>query len=60
MKGTKYRVNVTGQEIIAMDQMYLPWINHEINHLTKLDPTNNTLTPPKYLLIFTIRISCIN
>ncbi len=53
MKGTKYRVNVTGQEIYC-DGSNVSTLDKSAKELTitKLDPTNNTLTPQKIFTNF--------
>ena len=53
MKGTKYRVNVTGQEIYC-DGSNVSTLDKSANELTitKIDPSNNTLTPQKIFTNF--------
>ncbi|MES2429374.1 MAG: outer membrane lipoprotein carrier protein LolA [Bacteroidota bacterium] len=53
MKGTKYRVNVTGQEIYC-DGTNVSTLDKAAKELTitKIDPSNNTLTPQKIFTNF--------
>lgn len=53
MKGTKYRVSVTGQEIFC-DGSNVWTFDKASNEVTisKLDPTNNTITPQKLFTNF--------
>jgi len=53
MKGTKYRVSVTGQEIFC-DGSTVWTFDKASNEVTisKLDPTNNTITPQKLFTNF--------
>lgn len=53
MKGTKYRISVTGQEIFC-DGNNVSTYDQSANELTitKLDPTANTLTPQKIFTNF--------
>ncbi|MGF2413336.1 MAG: LolA family protein [Ferruginibacter sp.] len=53
MKGTKYRISVTGQEIFC-DGSNVWTFDKASNEVTisKLDPTNNTITPQKLFTNF--------
>lgn len=53
MKGTKYRITVTGQEIFC-DGSNVWTFDKASNEVTisKLDPTNNTITPQKLFTNF--------
>lgn len=53
MKGTKYRISVTGQEIYC-DGSNVWTFDKASNEVTisKLDPTNNTITPQKLFTNF--------
>ncbi len=53
MKGTKYRVSVTGQEIFCDGSNVWTYdkASNEVT-ITKLDPTNNTITPQKLFTNF--------
>ncbi len=53
MKGTKYRISVTGQEIFC-DGSNVWTFDKSSNEVTisKLDPTNNTITPQKLFTNF--------
>ncbi|MGC4104539.1 LolA family protein [Ferruginibacter sp.] len=53
MKGTKYRISVTGQEIFC-DGSNVWTYDKASNEVTisKLDPTNNTITPQKLFTNF--------
>lgn len=53
MKGTKYRVSVTGQEIFCdgSNVWTLDKAGKEVT-ISKLDPTNNTITPQKLFTNF--------
>ena len=53
MKGTKYRVNVTGQEIFC-DGINISTYDKSTNELTitKLDPSANSITPQKIFTNF--------
>jgi outer membrane lipoprotein carrier protein len=53
MKGTKYRISVTGQEIFC-DGSNVWTYDKSSNEVTisKLDPTNNTITPQKLFTNF--------
>jgi len=53
MKGTKYRINVTGQEIFC-DGSNVWTVDKAAKEVTisKLDPSNNTITPQKLFTNF--------
>ncbi len=53
MKGTKYRISVTGQEIFCDGSNVWTYdkASNEVT-ITKLDPTNNTITPQKLFTNF--------
>ncbi len=53
MKGTKYRITVTGQEIFCDGSNVWTYdkASNEVT-ITKLDPTNNTITPQKLFTNF--------
>ncbi|HNG64299.1 MAG TPA: outer membrane lipoprotein carrier protein LolA [Ferruginibacter sp.] len=53
MKGTKYRINVTGQEIFC-DGSNVWTVDKAAKEITinKLDPSNNTITPQKLFTNF--------
>lgn len=53
MKGTKYRINVTGQEIFC-DGSNIWTVDKAAKEITinKLDPSNNTITPQKLFTNF--------
>lgn len=53
MKGTRYRINVTGQEIFC-DGNNVWTVDKEAKEVTisKLDPSNNTITPQKLFTNF--------
>jgi outer membrane lipoprotein carrier protein len=53
MKGTKYRISVTGQEIFSDGSNVWTYdkASNEVT-ITKLDPTNNTITPQKLFTNF--------
>jgi outer membrane lipoprotein carrier protein len=53
MKGTKYRVSVTGQEIFCDGSNVWTYdkSSNEVT-ITRLDPTNNTITPQKLFTNF--------
>jgi len=53
MKGTKYRINVTGQEIFC-DGSNIWTVDKAAKEVTinKLDPSNNTITPQKLFTNF--------
>ncbi|MFN8251459.1 MAG: outer membrane lipoprotein carrier protein LolA [Ferruginibacter sp.] len=53
MKGTKYRISVTGQEIFCDGSNVWTFdkASNEVT-ITKLDPTNNTITPQKLFTNF--------
>ncbi len=53
MKGTKYRISVTGQEIFCDGSNVWTYDrpSNEVT-LTRLDPTNNTITPQKLFTNF--------
>jgi outer membrane lipoprotein carrier protein len=53
MKGTKYRISVTGQEIFCDGSNVWTYdkASNEVT-ITRLDPTNNTITPQKLFTNF--------
>jgi outer membrane lipoprotein carrier protein len=53
MKGTKYRISVTGQEIFCDGSNVWTYdkLSNEVT-ISKLDPTNNTITPQKLFTNF--------
>ncbi len=53
MKGTKYRISVTGQEIFCDGSNVWTYdkASNEVT-VTRLDPTNNTITPQKLFTNF--------
>ncbi|MEI9934742.1 MAG: hypothetical protein WDM71_07790 [Ferruginibacter sp.] len=53
MKGVKYRISVTGQEIFSdgTDMYTYDKSSNEVT-ITKIDPTANTITPQKVFTDF--------
>ena len=61
MKGTRYRISATNQEIFCdgSNVWTLDKAAKEVN-ITKLDPSNNTITPQKLFTSFLTKIFFIN